>query len=98
MTPARSDDAATCRTWIGQEALAACTRMIASNTLHGPDLAQAHVWRGITRGRNTNDWDAAIADYNEAIKLGSKDAGAYAGRAAMNIRKGDVDRALPDLN
>jgi tetratricopeptide (TPR) repeat protein len=98
VTPARSDDAATCRTWTGQEALAACTRMITSNTLRGTDLAQAYVWRGITRGRNTDDWDAAIADYNEAIKLGSKDAGAYAGRAAMNIRKGDLDRALPDLN
>jgi tetratricopeptide (TPR) repeat protein len=98
VTPARSDDAATCRTWTGQEALAACTRMITSNTLRGADLAQAYVWRGITRGRNTDDWDAAIADYNEAIGLGSKDAGAYAGRAAMNIRKGDIDRALPDLN
>jgi tetratricopeptide (TPR) repeat protein len=98
VTPARSDDAATCRTWTGQEALAACTRMITSNTLRGADLAQAYLWRGITRGRNTDDWDAAIADYNEAIGLGSKDAGAYAGRAAMNIRKGDIDRALPDLN
>ncbi len=98
MTPARSDDAATCRTWTGQEALAACTRMITSNTLRGPDLAQAYLWRGITRGRNTDDWDAAIADYNEAIRLGSKDVGAYAGRAAAIIRKGDIDRALPDLN
>jgi Tfp pilus assembly protein PilF len=98
LTPARADDAATCRTWTGQEALAACTRMITSNTLRGADLAQAYLWRGITRGRNTDDWDAAIADFNEAIRLGSKDAGAYAGRAAMNIRKGEIDRALPDLN
>jgi hypothetical protein len=50
VTPAWSDDAATCRTWTGQEALAACTRMITSNTLRGADLAQAYVWRGITRG------------------------------------------------
>jgi tetratricopeptide (TPR) repeat protein len=98
VAPALSDDAATCKTWTGQEALAACTRMITSNTLRGADLAQAYFWRGITRGRNTDDWDAAIADYNEAIKLGSKDAGVYAGRAAMNIRKGDLDRALPDVN
>jgi tetratricopeptide (TPR) repeat protein len=98
MTPARSDDAATCRTWTGQEALAACTRMIASNSLRGDDLAQAYLWRGITHSRNTGDWDRAIADFSEAIRLGTKDAGAYAGRAGAYIRKGEIDRALTDLN
>ncbi len=96
--PARADDAATCRTWTGQEALSACTRMIASNTLRGADLAQAYLWRGITHSRHSGDWDSAIADFSEAIRLGSKDAGAYAGRAGAYIRKGDIDRALPDLN
>ena len=98
ITPARSDDAATCRTWTGQEALAACTRMITSNTLRGADLAQAYLWRGITHSRNTGDWDRAIADFSEAIRLGSRDAGAYAGRAGAYIRKGEIDLALPDLN
>ncbi len=98
VTPARSDDAATCRTWTGQEALAACTRMITSDTLRGADLAQAYLWRGITHARNSGDWDRAIADFSEAINLGSRDAGAYAGRAAAYIRKGEIDRALPDLN
>jgi tetratricopeptide (TPR) repeat protein len=96
--PARADDAATCRTWTGEEALAACTRMITSNTLRGGDLAQAYLWRGITHSRNTGDWDRAIADFNEAIKLGTRDAGAYAGRAGAYMRKGEIDRALPDLN
>jgi tetratricopeptide (TPR) repeat protein len=98
VTSARSDDTATCKTWTGEEALAACTRMITSNTLRGGDLAQVYLWRGITHARNTGDWDRAIADFNEAIRLGSRDAGAYAGRAAAYIRKGEIDRALPDLN
>jgi tetratricopeptide (TPR) repeat protein len=98
LTRARADDAATCRTWTGEEALAACTRMIASNTLRGGDLAQAYLWRGITHSRNSGDWERAIADFSEAIRLGSRDAGAYAGRAGAYIRKGEIDRALPDLN
>jgi tetratricopeptide (TPR) repeat protein len=94
--PARADDVDTCKKWVGDDALAACTRLISS--LRGGDLAQAYVWRGITYIRFKGDWDRAIADFTEAIRLGSKDAGAYAGRAAANIRKGDIDRALPDLN
>ena len=84
--------------WAGDDALAACSRLISSRTRHGGDLAQAYVWRGITYVRSKSDWDRAIADFGEALRLGSKDPGAYAGRAAAYIRKGDVDRALPDLN
>jgi tetratricopeptide (TPR) repeat protein len=94
--PARADDTETCRKWAGDDALAACSRLI--ETRHGGDLAQAYVWRGITYTRFKGDWDRAIADFSEALRLGSKDPGAYAGRAAGYIRKGDVDRALPDLN
>jgi tetratricopeptide (TPR) repeat protein len=94
--PARADDTETCRKWAGDDALAACSRLI--QTLRGGDLAQAYVWRGITYTRFKGDWDRAIADFTEALRLGSKDPGAYAGRAAAYIRKGDIDRALPDLN
>jgi tetratricopeptide (TPR) repeat protein len=93
---ARADDAETCRRFVGDDALGACTRLISSQ--RGSDLAQAYVWRGVTYIRFKGDWDRAIADFNEAIRLGSKDAGAYAGRAAAYIRKGEIDRALPDLN
>ncbi len=94
--PARADDTETCRKWVGDDALAACTRLI--QTQRGDDLARAYVWRGITYARFKGDWDRAIADFSEALRLGTKDAGAYAGRAAAYIRKGDIDRALPDLN
>ena len=97
-SPVRADDTETCKRWAGDDSLAACSRLIASGTLRGGDLAQSYVWRGITYIRFKGDWDRAIADFTEALRLGSKDPGAYAGRAAAYIRKGDFDRALPDLN
>jgi Tfp pilus assembly protein PilF len=94
--PVRADDSETCRKWVGDDALAACTRLI--STRRGSELAQAYIWRGITYSRFKGDWDRAIADFDEALRLGSKDPGAYAGRAAANLRKGNIDLALPDLN
>jgi tetratricopeptide (TPR) repeat protein len=97
-SPAWADDTETCKKWVGDDALAACTRLISSGTLRGGDLAEAYIWRGITYIRFKGDWDRAIADFGEAIRLGTKDPAAYAGRAAAYIRKGDTDRSLPDLN
>ena len=96
-SPVRADDTETCRKWVGDDALAACTRLISSGTRRGGDLAEAYIWRGIIYIRFKGDWDRAIADFGEAIRLGTKDPGAYAGRAAANLRKGNIDRALPDL-
>ncbi len=97
-SPVRADDKETCQRWAGEDSLAACSRLIASGTLRGGELAQSYVWRGITYIRFRGEWDRAIADFTEALRLGSKDPGAYAGRAAAYIRKGDFERALPDLN
>ena len=96
--PARADDMETCKKSDGDDALAACTRLISSKTLRGGELAQAYVSRGLIYIRFRADWDRAIADYDEALKLNPKIAGAYTGRAAANLRKGNIDRALPDLN
>ena len=96
--PASADDMATCKTSAGDDAIAACTRLISSKKLGGGVLAQAYVWRGVNYIRFKGEWDRAIADYNEALRLDPKTVGAYAGRAAANLRKGNIDRALPDLN
>jgi tetratricopeptide (TPR) repeat protein len=96
--PARADDADTCKKVAGDDSLAACTRLISSQAPRGGDLAQAYASRGVIYIRFKGDWDRAIADYDEALRLDPKNAGAYAGRAAAYLRKGNVDRALPDLN
>jgi hypothetical protein len=47
----------------------------------------SYLWRGLICIRFKADWDRAIADYDEALKLNPKSVGAYAGRTAANLRK-----------
>jgi tetratricopeptide (TPR) repeat protein len=44
------------------------------------------------------DYDRAIANYNEAIRLNQDDAIAYNGRGSTYSNKGDPDRAIADYN
>ena len=44
------------------------------------------------------DYDRAIADYNEVIRLDPKDAKAYNSRGIASRAKGDLDRAIADYN
>jgi tetratricopeptide (TPR) repeat protein len=44
------------------------------------------------------DWDRAIADYSEAIRLDPRHAGAYKNRAVAWVAKGDYQRALADFD
>ena len=44
------------------------------------------------------DFDRAIADYNEAIRLNPKDSHAYNNRANAYQRKKEYDRAIADYN
>ena len=47
---------------------------------------------------NAGDYDRAIADYNEAIRLDPKSAIAFSDRGVAYMRKGDLDRAFADYN
>ncbi len=42
------------------------------------------------------DWDGAMADATEAIRLNPDDANAYYNRAVARENKGDVDEAIAD--
>lgn len=44
------------------------------------------------------DWDAALRDYEEAIKLNPRNAGAYVNRAHVLSHKGDHEDAIKDLD
>jgi hypothetical protein len=72
-SPARADDPATCRTQTAppDEGIAACTRLIDSGKLHGSDLANRYVDRGMN-WRRKNDPDRATSDYNQAIAVGGR--------------------------
>jgi tetratricopeptide (TPR) repeat protein len=77
---AAADDLQTCEDESGDVAIAACTRVIASATYGGDNLATLYSNRGVEH-MNKGDLDRAIADYDQAIKLDPKDTSAYYNRA-----------------
>jgi tetratricopeptide (TPR) repeat protein len=81
---------------VGNETSAACTRLIGSGKLSGGELGRAFYQRAMVSTRNGN-FDAAMADSNEAVRLDPNNVNARALRAAGYIGKGDYDRALTDL-
>ncbi len=88
-------DAGTCRTGAGGDAIAACSRVLASN----PNDAAANGHRGrayIAEG----DYDRAIADFDQAIRLDPALAESYSDRGyayGLRDKPGDRDRAMADL-
>jgi tetratricopeptide (TPR) repeat protein len=78
--------------------IAACTRVIEGKGETAADRAQAHFFRGMKYAED-KEFDRAIADYSESIKLNPKKASfPYALRGEMYGKKGDFDRAVADLN
>ncbi len=73
----------------------ACGRIIADQSETGQNRVDAYLFRAgayLSRG----DFDSAIADYNEAIRLAPRNVVAYAGRAVAYLQKGDRERAIID--
>jgi tetratricopeptide (TPR) repeat protein len=96
--PAAADDRSDCaKPGGGDETIAACSRMIASNALKGAELASAFSNRGVAYKRK-GDFDRAIADYDEAIRLNPSSAIAYINRCADYNAKGAHDRAIADCS
>jgi len=94
---ASTDDQAVCfRGAVGNETSAACTRLIGSGKLSSGELARAFYQRGMVSTRSGN-FDAAMADVTEAVRLDPNNVNARALRAAGYVGKGDYDRALADL-
>ena len=67
------------------------------------DPARSQVRHGATAtgaspGTTKEEYDKAIADYNEAIRLDPKDAAAYDNRGNAWQAKGEYDKAIADYN
>jgi len=78
-------------------AIIACTRIIQSGEVHGTDLAASYVNRG-SRYAGKEDYDRAIADYTEAIRLDPKLDYAFFRRARAYAQKKEHDRAITDYS
>src|SRR5712691_10254342 len=85
--PAVADDAATCDNASGDEAIAACTRVIQNRGTSTKNRALAYNNRGVEYGAK-GDHDRAISDFSEAIRLDPKYAVAYANRGVAYEAKG----------
>ena len=79
------------------ERIAACTRAITSGQLSTASLAITFHNRGV-EWSNKRDYDRAIADYNEALRLNPQYAIAYSNRGNAWSYKRDYDRAIADYN
>jgi len=77
--------------------IAACTRIIQGRGETAKNSAIAHHERGLAY-RSKGDFDRAIADLSEAVRLDPKYAEAYYGRGLAYGNKDDLDRAIADYS
>ena len=93
---AAADDRETCKTASGDVAIAACSRAIASKKHKGRNLSLLHTNRGVEYGAK-DDYDRAIADHDQAIKIDPKNALAYNNRGIVKLKKGDEEGGNADI-
>ncbi|HLH91624.1 MAG TPA: tetratricopeptide repeat protein [Xanthobacteraceae bacterium] len=84
-----------CFTQQGDAAIASCTRAIRSGRFSGAVLATIYQNRAIEL-RERGDYDKAIADYSEAIRIDGGLSGAFTGRGLAYEGKAEVDKAKAD--
>jgi tetratricopeptide (TPR) repeat protein len=98
--PVAADDQATCRAAVAEKAIPACSRLLKRNPkdamlFYFPGMAYHSV--GSIDG-NKDDYDSAIADFNEAIRLNPNFALAFKERGYAYYLKEDHDRAIADYS
>src|SRR6185503_11366801 len=77
-------------------AVAVCKDAISSGSLSSPDLAAAFRYRGIALAKS-KQYELAIQDFDEAIRLNPNDAIAIYNRGNSYRDNGDDSRAIQDF-
>jgi tetratricopeptide (TPR) repeat protein len=91
--PAAADDRATCVQRGHEDRIAACTRLIAKS---GGRDAVAFDNRGAEYG-GKGDYDRAIPDFSEAIRINPKLVDAWRHRGAALLGKNEFERGIADM-
>jgi tetratricopeptide (TPR) repeat protein len=98
VSSASADDKTECATSEDQErVIASCTAVIVAAADDPETRAIALTNRGSARQKLKN-YDAAIADLDEAIRLNPKLSRAYFNRGTVYYRKNDAKHAMADFN
>ncbi len=74
-----------------------CTKLIESKVLKPKELIMAHVFRGYHYDKK-GEYDKALGDFNEAIKMDAEEPALYLQRAGVFNDKSDFGSAIPDFN
>jgi tetratricopeptide (TPR) repeat protein len=80
-----------------EAAIPFCTRAIESNRYKGHDLAGLYLNRGL-RYDYAEDFDRAMKDYDQAIKLDSTFIKAFNNRGSTYFKLKQYDRAIADYD
>src|SRR5436190_8769543 len=94
---AADPDWAACHGGDREGAIAACTRILNRASLSSRERTEAHAWRG-QHFLNGGDFDRAIGDLDEAIRLDPTVANSYNNRGLCHAQKGNYDRAIGDFD
>lgn len=78
-------------------AIQACSRIVSDQATTLSDRADGYLFRAGAYLSQRN-FDLAIADYTEAIRLAPRNVTAYAGRALAYFKKGNRDQAAADFS
>jgi tetratricopeptide (TPR) repeat protein len=78
-----------------QESVTGCTAHIKSGNWKGAGLGDFYNNRGMAYDK-LGDKEHALADYNQALRLGPKNIHAYYNRGNLSSGKGDFDSAITD--
>jgi tetratricopeptide (TPR) repeat protein len=76
--------------------ISVCSAIIQAGRTRGRDLAVAHTERGVAYVALL-DYDRALHDFGEAIRIDATFAKAFANRGAVHGAKQDFDRAIDDF-
>jgi tetratricopeptide (TPR) repeat protein len=78
-----------------EESIRGCTDLIAMRSITGDGRAQAYKLRG-DHYRGLRNWERALADYNQVIRMRGDHPGAYYRRSEVYLAQGQYDLALSD--
>jgi len=78
-----------------EQSIRGCSDLISQRGINGDGRAQAYKLRG-DRYRVNRDYERALADYNQVIRMRGDHPGAYYRRSEVYLAQGQYDLALAD--